>query len=202
MPSHYLTQCWIIVEWTIGNTFQRNLNWNFHIFIQENVFENVVWNVAAILSRSKCVNSRFFVTPPCYRVLTLWYCSQLYTVHPRVDIDRTMSNLCRSEGHSYVGCSHMAFLCCVSHGDITNCQWMNMAQLSITFRVASLTLGVTNANEAIEKNMGKISPYWNIRKCEPHAYPDNKVYGANMGPTRGRQDPGGPMLAPWTLLSG
>ena len=26
-------------------------------------------------------------------------------------------------------------------------------------------------------------------------FPDSKVYGANMGPTWGRQDPGGPMLA-------
>ena len=33
-------------------------------------------------------------------------------------------------------------------------------------------------------------------------YPDSKVHGANMGPIWGRQDPGGPMLAPWTLLSG
>ena len=32
--------------------------------------------------------------------------------------------------------------------------------------------------------------------------PDSKVYGANIGPIWGRQDPVGPMLAPWTLLSG
>ena len=32
--------------------------------------------------------------------------------------------------------------------------------------------------------------------------PDNKVHRANTGPTWGRQDPGGPILAPWTLLSG
>ena len=32
--------------------------------------------------------------------------------------------------------------------------------------------------------------------------PDNKVHGVNMGPIWGRQGPGGPMLAPWTLLSG
>ena len=31
--------------------------------------------------------------------------------------------------------------------------------------------------------------------------PDSKVHGANMGPIWCRQDPG-PMLAPWTLLSG
>ena len=36
---------------------------------------------------------------------------------------------------------------------------------------------------------------------EPH-YADSKVHGTNMGPIWGRQDPGGPMLAPWTLLSG
>ena len=28
------------------------------------------------------------------------------------------------------------------------------------------------------------------------AFPDSKVHGANMGPIWGRQDPGGPMLAP------
>ena len=33
-------------------------------------------------------------------------------------------------------------------------------------------------------------------------YPDIKVLGANTGPIWGRQDPGGPMLAPSTLLSG
>ena len=30
----------------------------------------------------------------------------------------------------------------------------------------------------------------------PYTYPDNKVYGANMGPIRGRQDPGGPHVGP------
>ena len=32
--------------------------------------------------------------------------------------------------------------------------------------------------------------------------PNSKVYMANRGPIWGRQDPGGSMLAPWTLLSG
>ena len=31
---------------------------------------------------------------------------------------------------------------------------------------------------------------------------DSKVHGANMGPIWGRQDPGGPMWATWTLFSG
>ena len=32
--------------------------------------------------------------------------------------------------------------------------------------------------------------------------PDSKVYGTNMGPIWDRQDPGGPHVGPWTLLSG
>ena len=32
--------------------------------------------------------------------------------------------------------------------------------------------------------------------------PDNKVHGANMGPTWVLSAPDGPMLAPWILLSG
>ena len=31
---------------------------------------------------------------------------------------------------------------------------------------------------------------------------DSKVHGDNMGPNWGRQDPGGPHVGPWTLLSG
>ena len=55
-PSHYLNQCWIIVNWTIGNKFQWNLNRNWYIFSQENAFQNVVWKMAAILSRPHCVD--------------------------------------------------------------------------------------------------------------------------------------------------
>ena len=41
-PSHYLNQCWLIVNWTLGNKFQWNLKLNSIIFIQENAFENAV----------------------------------------------------------------------------------------------------------------------------------------------------------------
>ena len=39
----------------IRNKLQWNLNQNSSIFIQENAFENVVWKMAAILSRPQCV---------------------------------------------------------------------------------------------------------------------------------------------------
>ena len=31
-------------------------------------------------------------------------------------------------------------------------------------------------------------------------YPDSKVYGANMGPTLGRQDPGRPHVGPMNVV--
>ena len=44
MPNHYLSQGWVIVNRILRN----KLHWNFTqittIFIQENAFENVVWN--------------------------------------------------------------------------------------------------------------------------------------------------------------
>ena len=51
----YLNQCWIIVNWTLRNKLQWNLNRNSNIFIQENAFESVVCETAAILSRPQCV---------------------------------------------------------------------------------------------------------------------------------------------------
>ena len=35
VPSHYLNQCWLIVNWTPGNKFYWYLNRNYVIFIQE-----------------------------------------------------------------------------------------------------------------------------------------------------------------------
>ena len=49
-------QCWNIINWTLSNKLQWNFNRNSCIFIQENSFENVVWNMATILSQPQCVN--------------------------------------------------------------------------------------------------------------------------------------------------
>ena len=50
-PSHYLNQCWNIVDSSIRNKLQWNLKQNSYIFIEE----NVIWEMAAILSRPQCV---------------------------------------------------------------------------------------------------------------------------------------------------
>ena len=48
MPNHHLNQCWLIVNWTLGNNFQWNLYQNSTIFYQGYTFENVFCNVSAI----------------------------------------------------------------------------------------------------------------------------------------------------------
>ena len=55
--SHYLTQCWNSVNWTLGKWLQWNFNWNSYIFIEENALENVVCKMAAILFQLQCVNT-------------------------------------------------------------------------------------------------------------------------------------------------
>ena len=47
-----------IVNWSLGNKLQWNLDGNLYIFIQENAFENVVWKMSAILSWPQCVKDQ------------------------------------------------------------------------------------------------------------------------------------------------
>ena len=41
-PSHYLVQCWNIINLNLRNKLQWNINQNSYIFIQEITFENVI----------------------------------------------------------------------------------------------------------------------------------------------------------------
>ena len=58
-PSHYLKQCWVIVNWNLS-MLRNNLQWNFNqntvLFIHENASENIVCKMVAILSRGRWVN--------------------------------------------------------------------------------------------------------------------------------------------------
>ena len=60
-PSHYLNQCWRIVNWTLGDKRQWNLNQNTKFFIHENAFENIVCEMVAILSRGRWVNGDLYM---------------------------------------------------------------------------------------------------------------------------------------------
>ena len=66
VPSHYLNQCWNIVNWTLGNKPQWNFNQNSNILIEENTFENVVCEMLFISSQSQCVNKRDTRSTTCW----------------------------------------------------------------------------------------------------------------------------------------
>ena len=53
---HCLNQCLNVVNWTLRNKLQWNLNPNSYIFNQENAFKYIVGKMVAILSRPQCVN--------------------------------------------------------------------------------------------------------------------------------------------------
>ena len=70
-PSHYLNQCWNIVNWTPINKLQWNFDWNFNIFIQGNAFESTMCEMAAMLFRPQYVNTlrlKHFVDNICWCV--------------------------------------------------------------------------------------------------------------------------------------
>ena len=49
------TNAGLLLIGPLGTNFSENLYWNSYIFIQENAFENVVWEMSAILSRPQWV---------------------------------------------------------------------------------------------------------------------------------------------------
>ena len=61
-PSHYLKQCWNIVNSNLWNKLQWNPRQNSFIFIQENAFENVVCEGASIQSRPQWVKAPKTIT--------------------------------------------------------------------------------------------------------------------------------------------
>ena len=50
-PSHYLNQCWVIGNWTPRNKLQWIFNQNIKLFRRINGSENIVFEMADILSR-------------------------------------------------------------------------------------------------------------------------------------------------------
>ena len=71
-PSHYLNQCWNIVNSNIRNKFQWHRKTNSNIFVQENAFENVVCEISAILSRHPYVNVLFRWCQDCTSRTSPW----------------------------------------------------------------------------------------------------------------------------------
>ena len=82
-PSHYLNQCYNIVNWILGNKLQWNFNQNQYIFIQENAFENVC-KLASISSPPQWLN-------PKSSVYIVYHLSHMYNIYRQVsNIRRTL----------------------------------------------------------------------------------------------------------------
>ena len=64
-PSHYLSQCSLIVNRILRNKFQWNSNGNTKFFIQDNAYENVACEIAAILSWERWVKGMGCVCRLC-----------------------------------------------------------------------------------------------------------------------------------------
>ena len=70
-PCHYLNHCWAIINWTLTDKLQWNFNQNTKLFIYKNTPENIIWEMAAILSRGKWVNIKYhlsFLRPKSYNI--------------------------------------------------------------------------------------------------------------------------------------
>ena len=69
--SHYLNQCWNIVNWILGNKLHRNFNRNSNISIHENALEDVVCELASILSQPQCVKDPKDAVRQCVHVVMI-----------------------------------------------------------------------------------------------------------------------------------
>ena len=51
IPSHYLSQCYVIVNWTLRNKHQRNFDQNTKFDIHQTATKFIVCEMSVILSR-------------------------------------------------------------------------------------------------------------------------------------------------------
>ena len=64
--------CWVIVNWTLRNKLQWNLNQNTKLFIHENAFEIV--KMAAMLSRGRWVKTAKLPSATTIKGNVVWCC--------------------------------------------------------------------------------------------------------------------------------
>ena len=57
---HHTNKCWFVVKWTLRNSGTSvEFQWKYKTFIHENAYENVVYEMSAILSRKRWVEMQF-----------------------------------------------------------------------------------------------------------------------------------------------
>ena len=137
MPSHYLNQCWHIVNCTHRNKLQWNFNQNSYIFIQQNAFENVR-KMLAILSRPQCVN-----TMECHcniaHYLTVTHDRYPHRLTVRMSYHQTFDMRCIVVGNKIV-----------DHSDVVVCSASTTSSFSTWHLVSINGLGTGNCKTSRE----------------------------------------------------
>ena len=144
-PRHYLKQCWMIVNWTLGNNLQWNLNQNTIFFIHENTFENVVREMVAIfpgrwvksiINDGKNYMKLYF--KPCFLYLTctlhkvITHCCLVTLCRHIADVVTIVSNNALSSVWRHVVTSTSAE--CLLLGPWNNVQWNYYPDIVISYK--------------------------------------------------------------------
>ena len=101
-PSHFLNQCWNIVNWALKNKLHWNFTQNTKRFIHEKASENIVCEIAAVLSRWRWVNTPWII---CYVLHEI-----AYNLNVNVLICRNCAHYCAKPKHMR-SMKHRRFFC-------------------------------------------------------------------------------------------
>ena len=118
-PRLYLNKCWIIANWTLRYKLLIKLQSRYKIFIHENVSENIVCEIAAILSRGRWVKQKLEIKlavlpwfPSCHYAIfvrtMLTLC--LYTQPTGVWLSLIVNHMMCMYSRNLIDCKHFGYL--------------------------------------------------------------------------------------------
>ena len=106
-----IIQCWNIFNWTFRNKLPWNFNRNSNLLIQENALENVVREMASILSRPQCVNVTLYHAT-LYRIVCK---THIFMHHSPISLTALNQNQFWLEKMCFESGSPLCMLCnCIS----------------------------------------------------------------------------------------
>ena len=86
VPSHYLNQGCIMTNWTLTNKRKWNFNKNTTVFIYDNAFENVIYEMVVILFRGRRVNHLHHLS--FEKLKYIFMSPKIYSARPGLNMNR------------------------------------------------------------------------------------------------------------------
>ena len=98
-----MNQCWNIFNWTLKNKLKWNSNQNTKLSLHDNAFENVVCEMAAILSSGRWVKHCFRKVrrSTAHHILCYWQVSLLTELYDTLWCDFIVITIFNHENHYY-----------------------------------------------------------------------------------------------------